>query len=319
LKSTQVKEKEKKMESIVRRRDFLAMSLALVTPIGATEPQANFPTQPRERLAVSTYPFRSFIDSPHSRGRDRSKPGMTLEQFAETVQSKFQVSGIEPWSPHFKSVEPDYVHDLHSSFQKAGLRVVNIPVDAQKIDLCSSKAGDREAGQALYRKWVDAAIILGAPGIRVHAPSRGNSPEIDCAVEGLKTLSDYGAQKSIVINLENDDPRSEDPYRILKIIETVNSRYLRALPDFCNSMLIKNDQQYNERALEALFPHAFNISHVKDTESDEGKVYRVDVDRIFAIAKKTGYRGYFSMEWEGTGDPYDGTKRLLEQSLKNLE
>jgi hypothetical protein len=84
-------------------------------------------------------------------------------------------------------------------------------------------------------------------------------------------------------------------------------------------MLIKNDQQYNERALEALFPHAFNISHVKDTESDEGKVYRVDVDRIFAIAKKTGYRGYFSMEWEGTGDPYDGTKRLLEQSLKNLE
>jgi hypothetical protein len=42
------------------------------------------------------------------------------------------------------------------------------------------------------------------------------------------------------------------------------------------------------------------------------------VDRIFAVAKKSGYRGYFSMEWEGTGDPYDGTRRLLEQSLKNL-
>jgi hypothetical protein len=64
--------------------------------------------------------------------------------------------------------------------------------------------------------------------------------------------------------------------------------------------------------------HAFNISHVKDMETDEGKVYRVDVDRIFAIAKKAEYRGYFSMEWEGKGDPYDGTRRLLQQSLRDL-
>jgi sugar phosphate isomerase/epimerase len=98
----------------------------------------------------------------------------------------------------------------------------------------------------------------------------------------------------------------------------VNSPYLRALPDFCNSMLIQNDQQYNDRALAALFPHAFNISHVKDMEIDNGKVLRVDVDRIFAIAKKAGYRGYFSMEWEGTGDPYEGTRRLLQQSAKDL-
>jgi sugar phosphate isomerase/epimerase len=306
------------MESILGRREFVGMSLAFVSSLRAAQPQANFPMQPRERLAVSTYPFRSLIDSPHSRDRDHSKPGTTLEQFGESVVSKFQVSGIEPWSPHFKSVEPDYVRDLGGAFKKAGLRVVNIPVDAQKVDLCSSKASDRDAGQALYRKWVDAAVILGSPGIRVHAPSRGKSPEIDCAVEGLKTLADYGARKNIVINLENDDPGSEDPFRIVKIIEAVNSQHLRALPDFCNSMLIKNDQQYNERALEALFPHAFNISHVKDMESDNGKVVRVDVDRIFAIAKKAGYRGYFSMEWEGIGDPYDGTRRLLQQSLKDL-
>jgi sugar phosphate isomerase/epimerase len=137
-------------------------------------------------------------------------------------------------------------------------------------------------------------------------------------VEGLKTLSGYGAQKNIVINLENDNPNSEDPFRIVKIIEAVNNPYLHALPDFCNSMLIKDDQQYNEGALAALFPHAFNISHVKDMEMEKGQVYRVDLDRIFAIAKKAGYRGYFSMEWEGTGDPYEGTLRLLQKSLTNL-
>ncbi|MGI9074641.1 MAG: sugar phosphate isomerase/epimerase family protein [Bryobacteraceae bacterium] len=301
------------MESIVRRREFLGMSLAFVSSLRAAEPQANFPTEPRQRLSVSTYPFRSVIDSSRRHDRDRSKLGMTLEQFAETVQSKFQVSGIEPWSPHFKSAEPDYMRHVNDAFKKAGLRVVNLPVD-EPVNLCSAQAGDSERGQALYRKWADAAVILGSPGIRVHAPEG----EINCAVQALKILAEYGAQKNVVINLENDNPRSEDPFRVLKIIETVNSPYLRALPDFCNSMLIKNDQQYNDRALQALFPHAFNISHVKDMEVDEGKVYRVDVDRIFAIAKKAGYRGYFSMEWEGSGDPYNGTRRLLEQSLKNL-
>jgi sugar phosphate isomerase/epimerase len=301
------------MESIVRRREFLGISLAFVSSLRAAEPQANFPTEPRQRLSVSTYPFRSVIDSRRRHDRDPSKPGMTLEQFAETIQTKFQVSGIEPWSPHFKSADPDYVRDLNRAFERAGVHVVNLPVDEQ-VNLCSAQPGDRESGHALYRKWVDAAVILRSPGIRVHAPGG----EIDCAVQALKILSEYGAEKNIVINLENDDPRREEPFRILKIIETVNSPYLRALPDFCNSMLIKNDQQYNDRALQALFPHAYNISHVKDMEVDEGKVYRVDVDRIFAIAKKAGYRGYFSMEWEGSGDPYDGTRRLLQQSLKNL-
>jgi sugar phosphate isomerase/epimerase len=301
------------MESIVRRREFLGISLAFVSSFRAAEPPSNFPTEPRQRLSVSTYPFRSIIDSSRRHDRDRSKPGMTLEQFAETVQTKFQVSGIEPWSPHLKSAEPDYLRHLNGAFKKAGLRVVNLPVD-EPVDLCSSRSRAQDTGQAVYTKWVEAAVILGSPGIRVHAPEG----EMDCAVRALKTLSKYGAQKNIVINLENDNPRSEDPYRVLKIVETVNSPYLHALPDFCNSMLIKNDRQYNERALQALFPHAFNISHVKDIEVDEGKVYRVDVDRIFAIAKKAGYRGYFSMEFEGAGDPYEGTRRLLDQSLKNL-
>ena len=36
------------------------------------------------------------------------------------------------------------------------------------------------------------------------------------------------------------------------------------------------------------------------------------------IAKKAGYRGYFSMEWEGEGEPYEGTQKLIDASLKYL-
>jgi hypothetical protein len=44
----------------------------------------------------------------------------------------------------------------------------------------------------------------------------------------------------------------------------------------------------------------------------------VDVAKCFEIAKANGYRGYFSMEWEGQGEPMAGVQKLIEESLKNL-
>lgn len=241
---------------------------------------------------------------------------MSLAQFAETIPERFNVHGVEPWSRHFESTEPGYVRGLSNAFKKAGLRVVNIPCDVP-VQLCSGSEG-RAAGLDLYHKWVEVAILLGSPSIRVHVPRGKTSDDISCAVETLKSLAEQGAQKNIVINLENDDPASENPYRVLKIIETVNSPYLRALPDFCNSRQLGREA-YNDKALAALFPHAYNISHVKDMETGEkGNVLRVNIDKIFGIAKRAGYRGYFSMEWEGVGDPYDGTRHLIEQSARAL-
>ncbi|MBV9764221.1 MAG: sugar phosphate isomerase/epimerase [Acidobacteriaceae bacterium] len=305
------------MQLFMGRREFLEISLALVASSNGTAPNVHFPTNPRERLAVSSYPFREFIANPARAHSESSKAGMTLEQFGETVVQKFDVPGIEPWSPHFESIEPDYVRSLSSSFQRSGLRVVNIPVD-ESVHLCSAVAGERDSGMVTLRRWVDAAVILGSPSIRVHLP-RGNGPDdLRCATDMMKDLANYGASKDIVINLENDEPDSENPDRVLKVIEAANTPYLRSLPDFCNSMLINGQSEYNYRALQRLFPHAYNISHVKDQESENGKIYRVDVNQIFAIAKKADYRGYFSMEWEGSRDPYEGTKGLIEASLRNL-
>ena len=278
------------------RRDFLKTSALAVA----------FPTSPRERLAVSTYPFRDQI----------GKGKMTLEQFAATVLPKLNVPGIEPWGPHFLSLNADYLAGLRDAFTKAGVHVVNIPVDIE-AKLCGSPA-ERRAGLDKYNKWVDGAVILKSPSIRVHLPGGESGETISCSVSGMRELARYASQKNIVVNIENDDPKTEQPERVARVIETVNSPYLRALPDFCNSMLVQNDQDYNDRVLARLFKIAYNISHVKDHEDDEGKVYRVDVDRIFAVAKKAGYRGYFSMEFDSSGDPFAGTAKLIEESLQNL-
>jgi len=65
-----------------------------------------------------------------------------------------------------------------------------------------------------------------------------------------------------------------------------------------------------------LLRRAYNISHLKDSEAQPGKVFRIAVKRTFDIAKASGYRGYFSVELEGEGDPYVETTKLIELGLK---
>jgi hypothetical protein len=83
--------------------------------------------------------------------------------------------------------------------------------------------------------------------------------------------------------------------------------------------MMTHDQDFNNRAMEAMFKHAYNIAHMKDEEGDDsGKFHTVDVAKCFEIAKAQAYRGYFSMEWEGNGEPYAGTQRLIDETLKYL-
>jgi sugar phosphate isomerase/epimerase len=312
------------------RRDFLRNSTALAagamtliwqrnTPLLASVPGLKFPTAPRERLAVATWPFRMFIEAPTNKwARDPKLPGMDLKEFGAMVVKKFGLRNIEPLDSHFRSTDMGYVRELREATEKAGARVIDIPVDAQDsfYDLDAAK---RQKAIATSKKWVDIAVALGSPSLRLHiAGARNVKPDVDRAAESLKQVAEYSAEKNILANLENDDNYTEDPFFIVAVLEKVNNPFLHALPDFCNSM-ITHDQEFNNRAMEAMFKHAYSIAHVKDSEGDEkGKFHTVDVAKCFAIAKAAGYRGYFSMEWEGNGEPYAGTQHLIDLSLKYL-
>jgi len=310
------------------RRDLIkraaAMSATLAGAVGnptlfarPSGPHLDFPTEPRDRLAVASYPFRAFIERPGARSRDRKQPGMDLEQFAGMVVKRFNVRNIEPLSTHFRSLEMGYVHELRESVEKAGAHVINIPVDELR-SFYDPDAGRRKEAVRAAKRWVDIAAALGSPSLRTHIVNVSKTaPDARLTSDSLREVAEYGGEKEVVINLENDDRVSEDPFFLVKVIEEVNNPYLHALPDFGNSMLT-GDPKYNFDGLTAMFKHAYNISHMKDAEVDNGKLVVVDVGKTFEIAKAAGYRGYFSMEWEGQGGPYEGTQKLIDLSLKYL-
>ena len=316
--------------TLLTRRSFLEKASALAagnllatTVPGAfansnAEPHIPFPAAPRDRIAVASYPFRAYIESPGNRDRNASLPGMDLLQFPAEVAKKFGVHNVEPHSRHFRSLDSAYLAQFREALHKAGARAVNIAVSIRE-SFYDPDAPARSKAIASAKEWVDVAVAIGSPGIRAHINAARNSlPNLERAVASLREVARYGADKNVVVTLENDDLVSEDAFFIVKILEGVNNAYLRALPDFANSML-KGDPDFNYRALKALFQHAYNICHVKDGEADDhGRQYTIDMEKSFQILKSSGYQGYCSMEFDAPGDPYAATTRLIAETLRYL-
>src|SRR5277367_738518 len=293
-----------------------ALPSALTNP--DPEPHILFPTHPRERISIASYPFRAYIVSPDNRDRDTTVPGMNLLDFPAHVVEKFNIHNIEPHSRHFTSVQPDYLESFQQVLQKTRVRAVNIAVSISP-SFYDADASTRAKAVDTAKKWVDVAAHIGCPGIRTHvAAARNSPPNVDSAVESLRSVVNYAAEKNTVVTLENDDLVSEDAFFLVKVIEAVNHPYLRALPDFANSTL-SGDAEFNYRALQAMFQHAYCICHVKDGEADDtGKLFNVDLKKSFDILKASNYSGYCSMEFDAPGDPYAPTTKLIEQTIKYL-
>jgi sugar phosphate isomerase/epimerase len=299
------------------RRDILKLLPAVALAGLAQEPKMNFPGGARERLAVTSYPFRAYIESPTNPGRKANLPGMDMTDFPKFVVEKFGVPNINPLVAHFRSTEPAYLNSFRTALEKAGSHIVDLGLGG--ADFYSSDPSSRQQAVAAGCRWIDVASSVGSPSVRQHLHvAKGVKPEAGTAAEGLKSLAEYGAKRNVVINLENDEAVAEDPFLLVEIIESVKSPYLRALPDFGNA-LMAHDAEYSARGVAAMLKHAYNMCHVKDCVNAPGGLRTVDLKRMFEIARQSSYRGFYSMEFEvDAGDPVAGTRRLVQESLKYL-
>jgi sugar phosphate isomerase/epimerase len=277
-----------------------------------------FPTAPRARLAVTSYPFRARIISPTNTERNKDVPGMDLKEFASFVVEKFDVHNITPLLNHFGSTNSAYLASFREAVAKAGSHVADLGLPGKRF--YDADPGVRREAVRFGKSCVDVAVEIGSPSVRQHVEGvRGEKPDVKLAAVSLGELAEYGAKRDIIINLENDDLVSEDPYFLVAVIDRVGNPYLRALPDFGNC-LTGHDAVYNHDAVKALLSHAFGMCHVKDSvDGEDGKLHRVDLPSLFQLAKSCSYRGYFCMEFErGGADPIDGTRHLVQESLRYL-
>ncbi|MGH9469870.1 MAG: sugar phosphate isomerase/epimerase family protein [Terriglobia bacterium] len=308
------------------RRDFLktsaawgagAAALTLPASAPASEPGIAFPKARRDRISVTSWPFRNYIESLTNRYRDPKLPGMDLKDFAAMVAQRFNIHNINPLSWHFKSSSPAYLEGFRKALEQAGSHIVGLGLAGGPF--YDPNSSTREAAVADAKRWIDIAVIVGSPSVRPQiSESHSLTPDVDRCAHSFGTLAAYGARKNVVVNMENDDPVTQDPFFIAKVIEKVDNPYLCSLPDFGNDAV--KGAAFNARALRTMFRHAYNMCHVKGEVKDrQGHTCKVDLPQIFHIAKASHYGGYFSMEYDTDfGDPYAGTKMLIEETLKYL-
>lgn len=277
---------------------------------GFLPPHVAFPSNPRERLAVASWPFRKLVDP--------KKGTLPLLDFPKMVVDRFGVHGVELLDEHFLSTDAGYLDRLREAVGKCGSRIVNIPVGRLGGSFYDVDAEKRKHVVVTAKHWIDVAAAVGSPSVRMHIASAKNPADVTLAAESLREVAEYGESKNVVVHLENDDARSEEAFFLVDVLKAAGTAWLRALPDFCNSMLLERGSEYNYDAVRAMFDHAYGICHVKDSEQDGKKMFHIDLGRTFEIARAAGYRGYFSMEYDAEGDPVEPTAGLIEGSLREL-
>jgi len=126
----------------------------------------HFPAQPRERIAIASYPFRNFV----SGKENKSSHPLDLKDFAAHVIEKFNIDKIEPWTGHFPSTDPKYLEQFRAALGKAKAMVVNIAVDGEHSPYALDR-GEREKAIAFSKRWIDAAAAIGSPSVRTNVPA----------------------------------------------------------------------------------------------------------------------------------------------------
>ena len=271
------------------------------------------------RIAISSWSFHNYFQS--TREKEFNLPGsmLALLDFPEMIADRYKVHNFEFVAPHLASTEATYLKELKSRLVRTRSRLVNIPVDIEEIDTAGGLSDPdekvRDRAIEASKKWIDIAHDLGAVAVRCD-PGKMDPANLAPTVGSYKKLAAYGKSKSVQVIIENHGGvGSEHPEELVKLFKEVGGSSIGALPDFGNFP----DEATREKGLLLLFPYARVVSHAKGLQFDASShESQYDFPKCIAIAKKAGYKGVYSVEYEGPADPYDGVQKVVNELEKYL-
>ena len=263
-----------------------------------------------ERIGISTWSFHELFTT--------AKPPMTALEFPAMAAERYQVHSLEIVAPHFESTTLAYLAELKRSLDAAHSRLVNIPVDIKELQqgggLSDAEEGVRDQAIAGCMRWIDAAHELGAKSVRCD-PGAMNPKDLGATVASYRKLASYGVSRGVRVLIENHGGvGSEHPEELVRLFQAVGPN-LGALPDFGNFP----DEGTRRRGLRELFPFASSVVHAKGLKFDaQGNETQFDFGRCMAAAKEAGFKGVFSIEYEGGGDSYEGVSNVVNELKRSL-
>ncbi len=234
--------------------------------------------------------------------------------FPEYTAKNFGIYGVEYVNQFFKDKAKDmtYLKDLNNRAKDNGVKNVLIMIDGE------GNLGDRDETKRLaavenHHKWIDAAHFLGCHAVRVNAAGQGTKEEVKAqVVKSLSSLADYGKKGKISVIVENHGGISSHGDWLSDVLKTVGKKNCGSLPDFGNFY------EYDRyQGVADLMPYAKGVSAKSHFFDEQGNDTGIDYKRMMDIVKKSGFKGWVGIEFEGDKISEDEgikkTKALLER------
>jgi L-ribulose-5-phosphate 3-epimerase len=244
--------------------------------------------------------------------------------FAMTAKKEFGIDAVEYVNQFFKdkAKNPDYLGEMKKRASDHGVKSVLIMCDGEG-NLGDADAARRQKAVENHHKWVEAAKFLGCHSIRVNAGSSGTYDEqLERAADGLRKLTEFGAQHEINVIVENHGGLSSNGAWLAAVMKKVDHPRCGTLPDFGNFRIGKGEEYDRYKGVAELMPFAKGVSAKSHDFDEQGNEVHTDYRRMMKIVLAAGYRGYVGVEYEGGKiSEFDGiraTKRLLEKVREEM-
>jgi sugar phosphate isomerase/epimerase len=298
------------MSKGIARRTFLQAAgmsaLASVTSVHASQAQTENASvsgsskKPRMFVGCCAYSYRKLLTSGQ----------MTLEDFILKAVELRCVS-VDMTVYYLRSTDPEYLTTLRRLAYNNAVVFSGAACGASMVQADAAKRADQ---LAQIKKWVDVTDLLGASHLRVFAgPLPKGVPlqqAIDWVVDTMKAACDYSANKGIILGLEDHYGVSQSGDVCVEIMQRVNSPYAGINLDITHFVPTADKDSYAQIA--QCIPYA-HVAHIRDRFDDNSPL---DLERVCGLFAQAGFRGYLSVEYEGSPDGGEtaltGVPRLVD-------
>jgi sugar phosphate isomerase/epimerase len=301
-----------------KRRAFLksiaivpALASARISPGGAwpLEGEMNDPAEANRgvKLSLNAYSFNDQL----------LNGNMTLEDMlrfcAEQGLVAADLTGY--YFAGYPNVPPDeYLYNVKRTAFRLGVEISGTGV---RNDFTHADPAKRRESVQLVKNWIDAAEKLGAQTIRIFSGNK--NPEgysrqqvLDWMYTDIRECIEYGKSHGVVIALQNHNDFIKTSAETIEIMEALRSDWFGLMLDIGS---FRAANPYDEIARTIKYAITWQV---KEKVFVDGKEVDVDTDKLAAIIRQSGYRGYLPVEALGKGDAKAKVSALVAKLRKSF-
>ena len=291
----------------VGRRNFIksasalsvASFLGLLPPLRAEILPVKRVGGPFLKTSLNAYSFDGLLKA---NLKDSTK-GLDLFSLCEfAAQNDFSAVDLTGYYfPDYPNVPNDaYINRLKKHLHTLGLNVSGTGI---RNDFTSADKKVREEGVRVTKSWIEVAVKLGAPVIRVFADSQspsknwkessGNAKREEVEswmVECFKSCATHAESFGVILGVQNHGDFISSGAEHLHLLNAIDSPWCGAIVD-TGRYIASNP--YDDISLMA--PYAVNWQ-IKTHVGNKATSPRTDLTKLVGIIRTSGYRGFLPIE-----------------------